>query len=173
MNSIDSPKFKLFQSLKRGKIEEARRWINDGCDILAVTEKEKWTYLHKSLQSTNKQVPHETIQFLIDQGLDVNAIDSYGYTPLMYAVRQRNVEGMRLLLENGADKLIEHRDQKGVNALRLAIKGKPFIFEVVKTLLDAKADPDSRSDDNAKSFREIVNFLDDMPSDIIELLSQY
>lgn len=169
MNSIDSPKFKLFQSLKRGKIEDARRWINDGCDILAVTEKEKWTYLHKSLQSTNKQVPHETVQFLINQGLDVNAIDSYGYTPLIYAVRQRNVEGMRLLLKNGASTLINHQPEDGVSALKMVFDSKPYLPEVAKILLESGADPDAKEEGGA-SFRELVEALADMPLEIPEML---
>ncbi len=165
--------YELFEALYEGNIEQVKGYLSQGEDIYKLTESEKWSYLHKILLEIVEKTPIESIQFLIDQGLDVNAIDSGGYTPLLYAVRQRNVEGVRLLLENGADKLIEHYTQDGINALRMSIKGKPYEYKVVKVLLDTGANPDTRFNKNAKSFREMVGLFDEMPNQIIELVSQY
>ncbi|SJN59831.1 Ankyrin repeats (3 copies) [Vibrio ruber DSM 16370] len=176
MKYTERPEYKLFKALRNGQIQQAETLIKDGADIHRISESEKWSYLHKILMSTStdpeESPPIESVQYLIDQGLDVNAIDSYGYTPLIYAVRQRNVEGIRLLLENGADKLIEHRGIDSINALRMAFRGKPFVYDVVKLLLDFGADPDAKTE-KGKSVRELVNLLDDMDPKIIELVSHY
>ncbi|MEI8633545.1 hypothetical protein P4S72_18695 [Vibrio sp. PP-XX7] len=42
---------------------------------------------------------------------------------------------IRLLLANGADRTIDHRNLYKVNALRMAFKGKPFVYDVIKLLL--------------------------------------
>ncbi|SIO96558.1 ankyrin repeat domain-containing protein [Vibrio spartinae] len=171
-----SYEYELYDAVLDGELDEVKALIGKGADIHEITESEHWTYLHHVFMSPStkleERAPLESVQFLIDQGLDVNAIDSYGYTPLIYAVRQRNVEGMRLLLENGADKLIEHRGIDTVNALRMSFKGKPYLYDVVKLLLDFGADPDSRPEDG-KSFRELANMLADVDPKIIELVSHY
>lgn len=41
-------------------------------------------------------------QLFLDHGLDVNAVDSYGFTPLLYAISNGHVKICRLLLMNGA-----------------------------------------------------------------------
>ncbi len=172
MSYVDSPKFKLFQSLKRGKIDDAKKWLNNGCNISDVTENDKWSYLHKSLQSTNSKVPNDTVQFLIEEGLDVNAVDSYGYTPLIFAVRQQNLPAIKLLLENGAEKRINHCPEDGSTPLKMVFKKKPYSPEIVKTLLEAGADPDAKGEGGC-SFRYLVSILADMPPEIPELLKLY
>ncbi|QMV16327.1 ankyrin repeat domain-containing protein [Vibrio spartinae] len=171
-----SYEYELYDAVLDGELDEVKALIGKGADIHEITESEHWTYLHHVFMSPSTKLeesaPLESVQFLIDQGLDVNAIDSYGYTPLIYAVRQRNVEGMRLLLENGADKLIEHRSERGVNALKMSLHEKPFVYDVIKLLLDFGADPDAKTE-KGKSVRELVNLLDDMDPKIIELVSHY
>ncbi|NAX45442.1 ankyrin repeat domain-containing protein [Photobacterium halotolerans] len=174
MSYIDKPEFKFFQAIKRGNLDQAEALLGQGVDVYHVTEKEKWTYLHKALTnpSTDRQGPVESINYLIEKGLDVNAIDDYGYTPLIYAVRQRNVPAMRALLENGADKTIEQRGKDSVSALRMAVKGKPYQYDVVKVLLEYGADPDA-STPEGKSVRELMDILAGVDPVIKELIASY
>lgn len=51
------------------------------------------------------------IQELIAQGVDLNAQDEYGYTPLMWAVNYSKLDIVKLLLEAGADKTITDNDK--------------------------------------------------------------
>ena len=162
----------VYDAILDGEIDVLQNELANGVDFSHITENDRWSYLHKAFKSLDEKVPVESVQFLLDQGLDVNAIDSYGNTPLIYAVRQRNADGMRLLLENGADRLIDHRNLDKVNALRMGFKGKPFVYDVIKLLLDFGADPDSKTD-TGKSFRELTNLLDDVDPEIKELVKQY
>jgi ankyrin repeat protein len=55
---------------------------------------------------------------LLQAGCDVNAADTNGRTPLMYAVRYRRPTAVRLLLEHGAN--VNARDKGGMTSLDLA-----------------------------------------------------
>lgn len=54
----------------------------------------------------------ETLRLLIDTGIDINKVNNLGVTPLMEAATYGNAEGVRLLLENGADKNLKDIYQK-------------------------------------------------------------
>ena len=85
--------------------------------------------------------PGPVLQFigetLLQAGCDVNAADSNGRTPLMYAARYRRGATVRLLLERGAN--IKARDKDGMTALNLA---KQFANqEIIRQLQRAGALP--------------------------------
>ncbi|NAW65205.1 hypothetical protein CAG70_06530 [Photobacterium halotolerans] len=162
--------YELYEAIVDGEIETAKDLIKKGEDIHHVTANDKWTYLHKAADTDD--TPPESIQFLIDQGLDVNAIDNYGYTPLIYAVRQRNVPAMRLLLENGARETLEHRGKDYQNALDVAFDSHPFEFNVVKVLLEHGADPDAAAP-GGKSVREAMDIIAGIDPAIKALIAQY
>ncbi|NAX45440.1 ankyrin repeat domain-containing protein [Photobacterium halotolerans] len=164
----------ILEALDDADINELEALIKSGYYIFEITPKENWTYLHKALMSprTDDQCPVESVNYLVDKGLDVNAIDDYGYTPLIYAVRQRNIPAMRALLESGADKTIEQRGKDSVSALRMAVKGKPYQYDVVKVLLEYGADPDA-STPEGKSVRELMDILAGVDSVIKELIAKY
>jgi ankyrin repeat protein len=45
----------------------------------------------------------ETIRLVVDAGGQVNAVDLGGFTPLIHAAANRNLDAIRLLLARGAD----------------------------------------------------------------------
>lgn len=75
---------------------------------------------------------------LLQAGCDVNAVDSIGRTPLMYAVHYNRPTAVRLLLEGGAD--IKARDNKGMTALDL-VRNLDDQQEVFKLLKSAGVQP--------------------------------
>lgn len=162
----------LFDAVLDGDIKFAKDLINKGADINEVTPSEHWTYFHHIFKSIGEHAPLESIKFLLEKGLDVNAIDSYGNTPLLYAVRQRNVEGMRLLLENGADKLIEHENLEGISALRMSLINGNYNFDVINILLEYGANPDKKSI-KGSTVRERLNILAGIPDNIKTLFTKY
>jgi hypothetical protein len=95
-----------------------------------------------------------TVRLLVDAGLDVNATDFQGFTPLIYATSNGNLAVAQLLLARGADVNAVSGDgsfQK-VKAGTLAqgrftplIMAAPFgSTQLVKTLLDAGAQVNAR-----------------------------
>ncbi|PSX15188.1 ankyrin repeat domain-containing protein [Photobacterium kishitanii] len=162
--------YDLYEAIADGDLDKADQIISSGENIYFVTENDKWTYLHQIADTDD--VPVDSIRFLLEKGLDVNAIDSYGNTPLLYAVRQRNVEGIRLLLENGADKLIEHENLEGVSALRMGFDSMPLNYEVFDLLLQFGADPDVKKD-GWKTARQMLTVIAGIPKSIQDLFAKY
>lgn len=106
---------------------------------LNITEAEHWNYLHRA--NLINPSPKETIQFYLDKGVPVNAQDCYGMTPLHYAVRAHNFDGVKLLLEAGADPNIENQDK--VNSLWQSVLKIPKEIDIpiIKLLIQSGADP--------------------------------
>ena len=91
----------------------------------------------------------ETIRLIVDAGVDVNAVDFAGFTPLIHAAANRNLDAIRMLLAKGADPKARSGDgsfQK-VKAGSIALGHWTALTasvamatpELVKTLLDAGA----------------------------------
>jgi hypothetical protein len=59
------------------------------------------------------------VQFLIDHGADVHAVDNDGRTPLFYAVENGTLSNVEILCESGAD--ISKRDINMITPLDLAV----------------------------------------------------
>ena len=57
----------------------------------------------------------DIIKLLVEFGADINARNEYGYTPLMFAVIQGNIEATKTLVELGADVTV--KDNEGKTAL--------------------------------------------------------
>jgi hypothetical protein len=77
------------------------------------------------------------IQVLLENGADLNLIDSHGRTALHYAVEGNHVESVKILLQWGADPLLT--DLSGLNSLQRAVaKG---YYSVVCLLMDHGVDP--------------------------------
>ncbi len=82
----------------------------------------------------------KTVQDLIKKGVDINAQDRQGFTPLIIAARHGRAMCARVLLGHGAE--IDKKDYKGNSALLwAAFHG---YGEVVDVLLEKGADIDAR-----------------------------
>jgi len=76
----------------------------------------------------------DILKLLIKIGANVNAKDSYGYTPLLYASRYNKLEVVKLLLKAGADINVRN---KGDTALILAfINGHEEIVDILTNNID-------------------------------------
>ncbi|MHC4905690.1 MAG: ankyrin repeat domain-containing protein [Planctomycetota bacterium] len=62
----------------------------------------------------------KALEILIQNGADVNILNSTGETPLMQAIRSENIEGFRILLENGAD--IQKKNKHGYSVIDILNK---------------------------------------------------
>ena len=50
----------------------------------------------------------EIVKFLLEKGANVNIIDNYGNTPLLWAIDKKHLEMVKLLIENGANLNVEN-----------------------------------------------------------------
>lgn len=78
--------------------------IRAGCDTNWVNNAEE-TYLHQ-IASNNRITPEIAVillDLMINEGLDVNAMDIVKKTPLIHAISRNKVQLIDLLLKNGAD----------------------------------------------------------------------
>jgi len=81
------------------------------------------------------------IKQYIEKKANLNAVDSFGYTPLKRAVQSGHVEATQTLLEGGANPNI--KDADGATVLILACQGGQK--GIVDALLAAKADPNAKN----------------------------
>lgn len=100
-------------------------------DPLLVTDMEKWNYLHRSLLYFHPSV--DIIELFIKLGIDVNAQDIYGMTPLHYAMQGKNVDAAIALLNAGADPNIEDIDTSTPLAY---INGMPKELALLSLMLE-------------------------------------
>lgn len=112
----------------------------------------------------------QQVRFLVDQGCDVNARDSNGYTPLILCSMISNETwstGLaRLLLENGAR--ISVYDQQGYNALHHAcINEREKLVEVFLSALDCHIHSKCKKGNTSLHYAASVGNLD-----IVKLLSK-
>lgn len=116
----------LFQSLHDRNIEMAgisKKSLLGGIrsqvilreiSIRATEKGSKNTYLHYA----SKLGSVKFVEAFIGQGAPVNAVNIYGYTPLMEAAVHGHSEIVRILLKNGAT--IDLKDNNGKTALEMA-----------------------------------------------------
>jgi len=99
--------------------------------VFVVKEKTDIPLLIQAAQDGNLPA----VQTLLEEGADVNAKDTYGFTALMTAAQKGHTEIVKLLLEKGAD--VNARNTSGT-ALCAALRGGHT--DIVKLLLEKGAD---------------------------------
>ncbi|WP_460029961.1 ankyrin repeat domain-containing protein, partial [Mannheimia haemolytica] len=100
------------------------------------TPKEKWNWLHMCNLNSYSPSPLSVVEFYIKHGVDVNAQDCYGMTPLHYAMRAKNVDAAIALLNAGADPNIPNQD----NLIPLSMIGYlPDRLDVLELMLEKGA----------------------------------
>lgn len=96
-----------------------------------------------------------SIKGIINQGANLNMVDTYGRLPILQAIEIENLEIIQLLLQNGAD--INQRGYEGCTALHIAIgvsmsdTSSPYgigeePLEIIKYLLEAGAKVNTKND---------------------------
>ena len=74
--------------------------------------------------------------FLKGGGIDPNQKNSYGYTPLYYAIKYKNVDAIQLLIKYGADVNFQHYDADTPLIYSMELGDE----KITELLIDGKAD---------------------------------
>lgn len=112
------------------------------------TEGDKWNVLHMALLSVTEPPNPAVISHLIDLGVDINAKDCRGWTPLQFAARTKSAAAVKLLIDAGAD--VNAEDNEGITPLHQSAWDNPNGLETIEMLLAAGAK-------ETDSFRRFIN----------------
>ena len=159
------------KAIRNGNIDLFNSFINDGLDIFYVTESEKWNYLHRSIDMIRRKPDPRIIERFIKLGVDINAKDCYGNTPLQYAARSKDVDSARLLLIAGAE--VDSSNIDGITPLRHCLLQGSTNFELVELFLSNGADVNHCVEGGAtvKEYIEAIAHGKDAP--LLDLLKKY
>ncbi|XP_059497240.1 B-cell lymphoma 3 protein-like isoform X2 [Stegostoma tigrinum] len=117
---------------------------------LEIRNYEGYTPLHVSVISYQKEI----VEFLLDQGADIDAVDiKSGKTPLVHAVENNSIDMVTLLLQHGAN--VNLQTYSGNTALHCC-SGRGFL-EIVKVLLKNGADSSVKNCHNDTSLMVAKN----------------
>jgi ankyrin repeat protein/L-ascorbate metabolism protein UlaG (beta-lactamase superfamily) len=120
----------LVYAARTGNVDTIKFLASRGADIKAVNG--DFSLVHEAVFSGRT----EAIEYLLDQGLDVDAHFGEGMTPLVLAVDFGNLPGASALIRRGAD--INAADKNGITAFRYAVmKGA---MELIAPALAKKPD---------------------------------
>ncbi|MDJ0911882.1 MAG: ankyrin repeat domain-containing protein [Woeseiaceae bacterium] len=155
----------FIKAIKKGDIEEVRAFEGKGYDLTETTEKEGWNYLHRALLMPTLVAPPDMVRYLIDRGVDANAVDVYGNTPLYYAVRSKASGAVSVLVDAGVD--VNHLNKDGISPLRESLIRKPFDHESIRLLLEAGADPEQKKEDGI-TVREFAERRDESLAELFK-----
>ncbi len=123
----------ILEAHRKGNIKFLEEVYSSKVDIYQVNS-DKWNWLHYATQQ--EDCPLEIYKYYIDKGVDVNAQDDWGNTPLYYAVtRVKKYDVIKIMLENGANPDIKNEDEESAF-------DKTFLdIKLTKLMLEYKADP--------------------------------
>lgn len=85
-----------------------------------ITDSDGNTPIHVVVTS---KAPLSIMRMLIDNGFPLDIRNSYGYTPLSYAIEAEDMDAALVLLENGANPF-QMIDKKGRNGVTIALENK-------------------------------------------------
>ena len=130
--------------------------------------------LHVALVGLTEAQNPNVVQHLINLGVNVNAKDHYGWTPLHYAARKKSQAAdpslstacVKLLIDAGAD--VNAKDNEGVTPMHRSVSQCPWNLEMIELLLAAGAKP-------TDNFCNFVNAVADDPEKdaVLALLSKF
>jgi ankyrin repeat protein len=142
-------------------------------DQINATDSNGLTPLHHAVRFGKIEI----IQFLLDNGADVDARASkrHGKTPLHFAAEQSNVDVVTYLLEHMTPEQINATDKYGWTPLHIAARFSKT--EIIPLLLDKGADVDARTSEECGSRTPLhvaiaygFDFLGDIYVDTIRYL---
>lgn len=136
---------------RTGNVEAAKLLVKNGAAINVI---ERFGEQSALMWASARRHP-EMMSYLIEQGADINAqsiardyrrhltkegraksLDSGGFTPLMYSIRENCLACVEVLVNNAVD--LDKPDPEGVSPLLLAIMNSHW--DIAKRLIEAGAD---------------------------------
>jgi len=148
---------KVNTAIYEGDVERLDELRRDGVDLLYTYPNVNWNYLSGMLSANAKRLTVEMIQYLIDAGNDVNLVDGYNNTSLMYAVRAKRADILEVLLKAGGK--VEYFNIDEQSPLVMAVEFNDTEYACARMLMDHGADPDLESSSGISARKVVESFL--------------
>ncbi len=129
----------LFNTVRWGTLQELKSLVAQGKNIHGILKDSGYYSGRTLLHSACGREGLDVIEYLVSKGLDVNAQDDNGVTPLMIAADAGSSEKVQYLLSKGADPFAKNKS--GETLLYYAAGGGLDWF--VEDLIAAKIDPNA------------------------------
>jgi len=160
----------LFKAIRNGKIEMVKEAIANGANVNTFNIN-IITPLHYAVSKSHNEI----VELLISKGADVNfmadisrnrrSTHSRGLSPLIVAIRVHNVEGVRMLLVNGADINAKDGNTNGESPLFYSLNNDNI--EITKMLIDEGADFNMRNNKNLTPLDRVIGWNDDFSANLL------
>jgi ankyrin repeat protein len=154
----------LFKAIRNGKIEMVKEAIANGANVNTFNIN-IISPLHYAVSSSQNGI----VDLLISKGADVNFMadvgGNRGFSPLIVAIRVDNVEGVRILLANGADINAKDGNTNGESPLFYSLNSGNI--EITKMLIDEGADFNMRNNKNLTPLDRVIGWNDDFSADLL------
>jgi ankyrin repeat protein len=116
---------------------------------------------HLNFSINGGAAAREVVRLLVEHGVDINSIDSWGRTPLMWAAEYAEVDTVRLMMDLGADvNRVSEPNMNGWQSYHTALElaRKENRKEVVALLRAAGAKVDPRSESPLDRLKDLFGF---------------
>lgn len=137
----------LHSAVEADDIESVRLLLAAGADLHALD--------HGGQTALFGARSTEVVQVLTDAGLNIEAHDFLGWSPLLAAVMDGSLEGVKALLSVGADVNATH--DRGFTVFMSAVGAMERNLEIINTLLEAGADPHAITELGWNAFHAAVD----------------
>ena len=126
------PKDTLWNAANEGRIDDVKKFLNDGTFDIHATNSDGWTALHEACKNGHCDIAELLLEI---EGRSTSGDDA---TPLMYACCWYHLSVIQLLLDRKC--VMDATDVDGCTALHYACCGFHSSTACVKELLDHGAD---------------------------------
>jgi ankyrin repeat protein len=115
--------------------EIVKNFIKNGIDKNEKIVK-NYTVLEIAIFNIDKYCTIETIELLLESGINVNNKDTHNRIPLLHAINKNSLDLVKLLIKYGAN--INHKNNENYTPICYAISNN--YFEIIKLLVDEGCD---------------------------------
>lgn len=148
--------YKAYSALLNGNLKIADEAFNSKKINISGLTDSKSNWLHEVLKNIPNSTPMESIKYLIKKGVSPTAKDCYGMTPLHYAIRGKNIEAAKILLDAGADPNAQDT-RGGLIPFRMACDISPFNYDLINLFLQHGADTHIIDNTTGKPLFNLLN----------------
>lgn len=129
--------YELYKAASNGEFEHVKNWVMQGADVDR-TWNDGWTALQIACEHYRGTSSDAVVEYLLEVRANPDFVDARGRTALFFAAKRGLTNIVKNLLAVSKNQL-HTSDGHGVSALNHAVYGDHA--EVVKHLLEARADP--------------------------------